>query len=78
MSAWKFQTYARIGLSLGISDSRLQVKVCERDGYLCVQDENGEHRLDEYRPGLFFSKDGDCLDFRGSMPTWTSYRMKKN
>jgi hypothetical protein len=73
MSGWKFRTYARVGLALGYSVPELQVKVYEKNGFLEI---NGE-RLDEHLPGLFFTKDGACLDLRAPLPTWKNYRMKK-
>ncbi len=36
------------------------------DGYLTV---NGG-RCDEYSPGLFFTRDGEALDFRGTIPSF--------
>ena len=48
------------------------VKVQEIDGYLCVDGS----RLDEHRPGLFFTSAGDCLDFTGPTPNWNYSKLK--
>ena len=69
----KLRTYARIALALGYPDPA-QVKVYEKDGFLEIDG----RPLDEHLPGLFFSADGYCLDFRGPVPTWQNLRMKKN
>ncbi len=34
-------------------------------------------KLQEVRPGLFFTASGTALDFRGESPTWRSYRLTK-
>ena len=73
MNGWKLRTYARIGLALGYEVPELQIKVYEKNGYLEIDGE----RLDEYLPGLFFTDDGECLDFSGPVPTWQNYRIKK-
>jgi len=73
MNGWKFETYAQIGLALGYSHPELQAKVYEKNGFLEIDGE----RLDEHLPGLFFTDDGECLDFRGDIPTWQNYRMKR-
>jgi hypothetical protein len=73
MSGWKLKIYAKIGLAFGYEVPELQVKVYENNGYLEIDGE----RLDEYLPGLFFTDDGECLDFSGPMPTWQNYRIKK-
>lgn len=69
---WNLTLEARIGYKLGTYriDS---FSVHENEGYLKV---NGK-RLDEYQPGVFFTKDGDCLDFSGSLPIWNGLRLKK-
>ena len=70
---WNFHTYARVALALGYPESRLKAKVYKKNGYLEI---NGK-RLDEYQLGVFFTKDGDCLDFGGPMPLWKGVRIKK-
>ena len=74
---WKLHNYAKIALALGLSDQSsdkyLQLKIYEKTGFLEI---NGQ-RLDEHLPGLFFTASGECLDFRGPMPTWRNWRMKK-
>ena len=73
VSSWKLHTYASIALALGYSVPELQVKVYEKSGFLEIDGE----RLDEHLPGLFFTNEGECLDFRAPVPTWRNYRMKK-
>lgn len=49
------------------------VKVYRKNGYLYLD----EYRLTEYQPGLFFSADGEALDFRGSKVRWTNIELSK-
>ncbi|MHC4477088.1 MAG: serine hydrolase domain-containing protein [Planctomycetota bacterium] len=70
---WKFRTYANIALALGYSVPELQVKVYEKSGFLEIDGD----RLDEHLPGLFFTNEGECLDFRGTAKTWKNFKMKK-
>ncbi|MBW8035783.1 MAG: beta-lactamase family protein [Planctomycetes bacterium] len=69
----KLRAYASIALALGYPDPDSEVKVYEKNGFLEI---NGE-RLDEHLPGLFFANEGECLDFRGSVPTWRNFKLKK-
>jgi CubicO group peptidase (beta-lactamase class C family) len=68
---WNLCTYA-LG-DLGLVYPELRAKVYEKNGYLRIDGK----RLDEYRPGVFFTKDGDCLDFTGPTPLWRGRRIKK-
>jgi hypothetical protein len=69
-------TYAKILLAL-VGYPEFEARVYEKDGYLEIHWQGLNWRLDEYKSGLFFTKDGECLDFRGKTPTWQSYRLKK-
>ena len=70
---WKLSLEARIGYILGTYGVG-KYKVYEKDGYLRI---NGRH-LDEYLPGVFFTKEGDCLDFSsGPLPLWKGVKIKK-
>ena len=69
----KFCLYADIALALGYPNPDMYEKVYEKDGFL----EISGRRLDEHLPGLFFSSDGYRLDFRGPVPTWQNFRLKK-
>jgi CubicO group peptidase (beta-lactamase class C family) len=52
----------------------LTLKVQVKNGYLYL----GERKLiAEYRDGLFFSADGEALDFRGTQPTWESILLER-
>lgn len=73
MSGWKLHTYAQIGLALGYSNSDTHLEICENNGYLEIDGT----RLDEHQPGLFFTNEGECLDFRSPVPTWRNFKMKK-
>ncbi len=73
-SGRKLHTYASIALALGYPDPDSEVKIYGKNGFLEI---NGE-RLDEHLPDLFFTNEGECLDFRGTIPTWKNFRMKKN
>lgn len=69
-------TYTKILLNLfGYPDYEVQLR--EKDGYLESVYQGRHERLDEYLPGLFFTKNGECLDFRGEIPTWQNYRLDK-
>jgi hypothetical protein len=47
------------------------VKVAVADGYLTVDG----MRCREYRPGLFFTCDGEALDFRGTAATFRNIQL---
>jgi CubicO group peptidase (beta-lactamase class C family) len=73
LTDWNLYTYARVALALGYPNPWNQVKVHKENGFL---EANGE-RLDEHLPGVFFTDDGDCLDFSGPSPLWKGRRIKK-
>ena len=58
-------------MALGYPHTELRIKVYKRNGYLEIDGK----RLDEYQPGVFFTKKGDCLDFTGPTPLWKGQRM---
>ncbi|MFC1765279.1 serine hydrolase domain-containing protein, partial [Planctomycetota bacterium] len=68
---WELRNYAKIVVALGYNPDPIRVK--EIDGYLCVDGE----LVDEYRPDLFFTASGDCLDFTDPTPTWGYHKIKK-
>ena len=74
LSGWKLHNYADIGLTLGYYHPDAKVRVYEKGGFLEIDGK----RLDEHLPGLFCTHDGECLDFRGSVPTWKNLRMKRS
>jgi len=67
---WELRNYAKIVVALGYNPDPIEVK--QIDGYLCVDGAP----VDEYRPGLFFTASGDCLDFTGPTPTWGYHKTK--
>ena len=49
------------------------VKIYKKNGYLYLD----ELRLEEYRPGLFFTSNGEVLDMRSSPPTFKNIRLRR-
>jgi hypothetical protein len=48
------------------------------NGYLYCTDPYGiQAKLTEYKPGLFFTSTGECLDFRGETPMIANIHVKK-
>jgi len=52
----------------------LDVVVEARNGYLFV---NGVKLAVEREPGLFFTSDGEAVDFRGTVPTWRNLILRR-
>ena len=75
-NGYKPYTYAKILLAL-LGYPEYEAQVYDKDGYLEILYLGRHERLDEYQPGLFFTKEGECLDLRGEVPTWQNYRLKK-
>jgi CubicO group peptidase (beta-lactamase class C family) len=88
-SGVKLKWWARLGLILRYDKYTPRITVYEKNGYFCVTesrffklfwylwDRAVEEKLQQIRPGLFFSKSGRILDLRGEIPTWCNYRLKK-
>ena len=65
-----------------------RIKVCEKDGFLCVTESEffdkiglGRHideKLEEVKPGVFAAQSGITLDFTRDVPTWRNYRLEKH
>ena len=68
---WERRNYSKLVMALGYNPEPIEVK--EVDGYLCVEGEP----VNEYRPGLFFTASGACLDFTGPTSTWGYHEIKK-
>ena len=51
-----------------------EVVVRRENGYLYL---NEIRLITEYEPGLFFTSDGEAVDFRSDVPTWRSVRMHR-
>jgi CubicO group peptidase (beta-lactamase class C family) len=80
LRTYKPYAYTKILMALFGGFPLIEMEVREKDGYLEIVHELLERRhdrLDEYQPGLFFTKDGKCLDLRGPRLTWQNYRIKK-
>ena len=85
----KLKWWARLGLILRYDKYTPRITVYEKNGYFCVTesrffklfwylwDRAVDERLQQVRPGLFVAKSGRILDLRGEIPTWCSYRLKK-
>ncbi len=69
--SWGLFWWARIGEFFGIG--RTSVDVQKKDGFLIFDGT----KLLEYKPGLFFSPDGEAIDFRGEVPTWRNLKLKR-
>jgi CubicO group peptidase (beta-lactamase class C family) len=80
LKTYKLHAHTKILMALFGGVPLIEMEVRQKDGYLEIVYEILERkcdRLDEYQPGLFFTKDGRCLDFRGKIPTWQNYRIEK-
>jgi CubicO group peptidase (beta-lactamase class C family) len=51
-----------------------EVIVHRQNGYLYL---NGLRLVDELEPGLFFTSDGEAVDFRSDRPTWRSVPLRR-
>ncbi len=49
------------------------VEIRRKNGYLYYEN----LKLEERQPGLFFSGNGEALDFRGRVPTWRNIKLEK-
>jgi len=52
----------------------LEVTIERRRGYLYL---NGVRLIVETKPGLFFTSDGEAVDFRGATPTWRNVLLRR-
>ena len=71
---YKLNLIVHLVLAMGYCDSGMKLVVIKKDGYLCI----GDEKLEEYRPGLFFTPSGESLDLRGPVPTWRNIKMEKS
>jgi CubicO group peptidase (beta-lactamase class C family) len=85
---YKLRWWAELAvLILGRDDSTPRVRVHEKDGFLCLTEStfftqiNGFRRADsplqEIKPGLFFTPNGEVIDFSRETPTYQNYRLEK-
>lgn len=54
--------------------SSMVVEVERRSGWLYL---DGTRLVVETEPGLFFTSDGEAVDFRGPVPTWRNLRLQR-
>ncbi len=52
----------------------LDVTINVQNGYLCIND---IRLVQEFLPGLFFTSDGEAVDFRGQLSTWKNLRLTR-
>jgi CubicO group peptidase (beta-lactamase class C family) len=52
----------------------LEVTIDLHHGYLCL---NSTRLVQELSPGLFFTSDGEAVDFRSSQATWKNLRLER-
>ncbi len=76
---FEFTWYGKIVRMIGVKMSR--VKVFRKDKGLYLNYHNGsfftgEQRLVEHLPGLFFTSEGEALDFRNNRKTYRSIELK--
>ncbi len=88
-AGYKLKWWAGLALALDLEKYTPRIKVYEDDGYLCLTESRFfevfapvwrrqvAQKLQEVRPGLFFTASGAALDLRGESPTWRSYRLTK-
>jgi hypothetical protein len=50
------------------------VLIERRNGYLFI---NGVKLVVEREPGLFFTSDGEAVDFRTAVPTWRNLILRR-
>jgi len=72
LSGWKLDAFGNIAASLG-NWGHPDIKAYEKNGYLEIDGE----RLEEHLPDLFFTEEGECLDFHSPTPIFYGMRMKK-
>ena len=48
-----------------------------RNGWLHFEGGGQDFRLTEHLPGLFFTPDGEAVDFRGATPTYRNIKLAK-
>ena len=76
---FEFAWYAKIARWVGFKAPK--VKVFEKDGGLFLDYHDGgsylgEQRLVEYQPGLFFTAEGEALDFRDGRKTYRNIALE--
>lgn len=88
-SGYKIKWWAKLALALDLDKYTPRIKVYEKNGYLCLTESKllqlmnhhpyplVDQKLEEVKPGLFFTASGSALDLRGKIPTWRNYRLKK-
>jgi len=69
---YEFHPLVRLAIALGACVDEQKVVVEEKDGFLCV----GDEQLEECEPGLFFTPSGEALDLRGPVPTWRNMKLE--
>lgn len=74
-SEWKNHTGTYIRKRFGVSERFYAVTI--RNGWLHFEGSGQDFRLTEYLPGLFFTPDGEAVDFRGPVPSFRNIKLYK-
>jgi CubicO group peptidase (beta-lactamase class C family) len=89
ISGYRIKWWAKLALKLNLDQYTPRIKVYEKKGYLCLTESRFlqqmnhhpyplvDQKLEEVKPGLFFTASGSALDLRGEIPTWRNYKLKK-
>jgi CubicO group peptidase (beta-lactamase class C family) len=72
---WENYTGTYIRKRFGVSERFYIISI--KNGWLCAEGDGQDFRLTEYLPGLFFTPDGEAVDFRGSIPTYRNIKLYK-
>jgi CubicO group peptidase (beta-lactamase class C family) len=75
---YEYKWYAKIAKIIGFRMPKIKVYEKNNALYFNYYDGNsylGEQKLTEYQPGLFFTPDGEALDFRGNKPTYRNIKL---
>lgn len=85
---YKLRWWAELAvLILGRDEYTPRIKLHEKDGVLCLTESgffeqvNGFRHVDvplqEVKPGLFYTSNGDVIDFTRDVPTYQNYRLEE-
>jgi CubicO group peptidase (beta-lactamase class C family) len=72
---WSQYTGSYIRKRFGRGEKFYNVSI--KNGWLHFEGDNQDFRLSEYAPGLFFTPDGEAVDFRGSISSFRNIKLYK-
>lgn len=70
---FEFKWYAKVARFFGFAKQKY--KVYKKDNYLYLKNESDE-KLFEFKPGLFFTPQGETLDFGGESPRFRNIQLE--